>query len=591
MKKIERKKGKWCSTVIIGSMLSCLWLNGCISDKEDISVTVPAETTAASSLAADIEVREVMTEMTLDTEDGVVTYFWYDAGQDGYDSNRTDIMSPAFYIFAENQTMDTANGLISEIGMLETVQTWAGTICVINPLDASDYSDKDAKVFLDLVDQFGPAKNVKVIGIDKGATFVNNYVSQECYFIAGMMTWGGGMAADLAYNVPVPVYISNGSETAVSYYQSANEKEALAVTETGSDSGLAEAFSNAWNKVLKKYYRIYDVETEFYISSVKVQTTPYELNEIVHFEELGIRYGTNVDAPVTGMEGVYTWYEYIPEAVLTKADGTVPLVLSCHGDGNDPHIQGDTSGWPEMAAKEGFIVVSPEWQEQEANFSGCEGLGEDGVLALIEDLKVKYPQIDASRIYMTGLSAGGAFSFKMGIKHSDMIAAIAPVSAVNIFADEITAALDDYTGAGTPLLYLCGDHDFFQMIPVDGSSPYGMSGVWESDPNVHIFSALQAYQQTLGLEVSTSPDLSLNPYYGIQLNDQEYVLLGEKQMYTGTLSNQDGVVIELAAIIDQPHWNYKAEAEYIWNFFKRYQRDMENGKFLINSGSIEERNQ
>ena len=50
----------------------------------------------------------------------------------------------------------------------------------------------------------------------------------------------------------------------------------------------------------------------------------------------------------------------------------------------------------------------------------------------------------------------------------------------------------------SPLLYICGDHDYFQMIPVDGSSPYGMSlltdgqvSMWADDPHTHIWSVIQ----------------------------------------------------------------------------------------------------
>ncbi len=524
--------------------------------------------------------QEIMKETILDTSEGKLQYYFYSAKENGYDSNRTDIMSPAFYIFAGTKTEEEANELVNELGMTETIQKWAGSICVVNPLEGS-YGVKDQTAFLELVNSYGPAKNVKAVGIEEGATFVNNYISQECYFISGMMIYGGDMEESLDYMVPVPVYLSNGSQTAIDYYTKANQGEKLAIVETGTEKNLTEAFGNAWENILGKTYRIYNWTTEFYSSNIMDHTTPYELNEIVDFDALGIQYITCKDEKVTGMDGAYSWFEYVPESVLTMDEKTVPLVVSCHGNQNDPHIQGDTTGWPEMAAKEQFIVVSPEWQPKDINFTSCDGLGEDGVVALVGDLMKKYPQIDPSRVYISGLSAGGAFSFMMGIKHSDLFAAAAPVSGVNAYAGEIEEALKTYTGHGTPLLYMCGDYDFFQMIPVDGSSPNGMPGVWKDDPNVRIFSALQAYQKTLGLEVSAEPDMNANPYFGIALDNQQDVTLGEKQMYTGTLSNEDGVVMELGAIKDLPHWNYKPEAEYIWNFFSNYARDMETGEMVF----------
>lgn len=205
-------------------------------------------------------------------------------------------------------------------------------------------------------------------------------------------------------------------------------------------------------------------------------------------------------------------------------------------------------------------------------------------------MKIKYPQIDRSRVYVTGLSAGGAESLLLGVKNSETFAGVGAVSGVNLYSEAITELTNDYKGHETPLLYICGDHDFFQMIPVDGSSQYGTSqlygfSIWAEDSNTHIYSALQAYQKINDLTV-TDMNMDLNPYYGIKLDNQQWTKLGEKDMYTGTLSNNNGVVMELAAIKDHAHWNYKLEAQYIWNFFKNYQRDLLTGELIfVNNGS------
>jgi hypothetical protein len=45
--------------------------------------------------------------------------------------------------------------------------------------------------------------------------------------------------------------------------------------------------------------------------------------------------------------------------------------------------------------------------------------------------------------------------------------------------------------------------------------------------------------------------------------------------------DKNGVVMELAAIKDLAHWNYKPEAQYIWNFFEKYSRDTKTGKLIF----------
>lgn len=534
-------------------------------------------------------------------EDGTDTnYYYYNAYEDGFTPTRADVVIPTYYIFAGSKTQEEANKIVEELNMINNLEQWGAQVYVVNPLNEEGYGNDDKEAFIDLVG-IG-VKNVKVIGIDEGSTFVNNYISQSCYFVAGMMLYGGEINENLEKNDVVPAYLSNSNENVQAFYKHINEateeensdkytiyrnkdNSLQAVAVSSKEEDLSEAFNNAWESIFSQNYRQHNDISEFYNLSARDVTDSYDLIEIPIFEDLDISYNQMIDESVTGMSGKYTWFEYVPNSINESENESVPLIVNLHGNQNDPRLQGDSTGWPELAAKENFIMVAPEWQDKEVNFFGCDGLGEEGVMNLIKDLKVKYPQIDPSRIYLTGLSIGGAESFLLGAKYSDVFAAVGIVAGVNVFAEEVTEISENYTGRELPLLYICGDHDFFQMIPVDGSSQYGTQylygdQVWDEDENTHIFSSLQAYQKINGLEV-TEMDMSKNEYYGIGLDNQQWTKLGDKDMYTGTLSNENGVVMELAAVKDLAHWNYKPEAEYIWNFFKNYERNIENGELIF----------
>lgn len=534
-------------------------------------------------------------------EDGTDTnYYYYNAYEDGFTPTSADVVIPTYYIFAGSKTEEEANKIVEELNMINNLEQWGAQVYVVNPLNEEGYGNDDKEAFIDLVG-IG-VKNVKVIGIDEGSTFVNNYISQSCYFVAGMMLYGGEINENLEKNDVVPAYLSNSNENVQAFYKHINEateeensdkytiyrnkdNSLQAVAVSSKEEDLSEAFNNAWESIFSQNYRQHNDISEFYNLSARDVTDSYDLIEIPIFEDLDISYNQMIDESVTGMSGKYTWFEYVPNSINESENESVPLIVNLHGNQNDPRLQGDSTGWPELAAKENFIMVAPEWQDKEVNFFGCDGLGEEGVMNLIKDLKVKYPQIDPSRIYLTGLSIGGAESFLLGAKYSDVFAAVGIVAGVNVFAEEVTEISENYTGGEVPLLYICGDHDFFQMIPVDGSSQYGTQylygdQVWDEDENTHIFSSLQAYQKINGLEV-TEMDMSKNEYYGIGLDNQQWTKLGDKDMYTGTLSNENGVVMELAAVKDLAHWNYKPEAEYIWNFFKNYERNIENGELIF----------
>ena len=404
-------------------------------------------------------------------------------------AHRSDVVIPTYYIFAGRKNQQEAVDLVeNQLQMMGNVNEWGGSVYVISPI-GDRYTEADVQALKDLVAR--AAKNVKVIGIDEGATFVNNELSRQCYFVAGVMTWGGEMSADAQLSDCLPAYLSNAGSTAKAAYRAANRGHGpLAVTVTGSDANLAEAFRNAWDKVFSRNYRMHNSVTEFY-------NLPLD--------------GRNFNGTV--MEGAFD-YDLCP-----------------------------------------------------------------------------LPQFDRSRVYVTGLSAGGAHSFYMGLAYSNVFAAAAPISGVNPMDDEI-AQLDLSQVHEIPLLYICGDHDYFQMIPVDGSSPYGMSlltdgqvSMWADDPHTHIWSAIQAYRTVNGLPL-TEMDMTANPYYGIALDDQRWATLGDKEMYTGTLSNDKGVMIELAAVKDLAHWNYAPEAEYVYDFFKNYSRDLETGELIVHDPTI-----
>ncbi|MCD7948948.1 MAG: hypothetical protein LUG12_01630 [Erysipelotrichaceae bacterium] len=551
------------------------------------------------------ETEEVSTTIDLTQESD--TIYSYDAADDGYTSDYSSTITPIYYVFGGVLNEAGAETLLSGLGIVENLQYWAATVKVITPINGKSYDQEDADAFIETLG--AAVSNAKVIGVDDGATFVNNYISQECYAIAGIMTYGGEMDEGLDYNVAVPAYLSNATQIAIDYYIQANDAtevsenvyensdDSLQRVVVGSDATLAEAFANAWDNIFSKNYRQHNETTEFYMSSATTQTDPYLLIGIADYDALGIIYNTYYSEPLNG-EGEYTWFEYVPEATMDMEDGSVPLVVTLHGNGNDARIQGETTGWVELAAEENIIVVAPEWQdivydsstgEPGPNFFNCDGLEGDKLIEWIEMLEEKYPQIDTSRIYITGLSAGGSASSLYGAKYSDVFAAVGAVSAPGLDKEELAEIAETYDGGDVAYMYICGDHDFFGMIPVDGSSTNSYQ-VGENlylqmvDSDVAMFSFIQSYQKINGLEVSETYDMSLNEYYGIELDDEQWITLGVKDTLEGTLSNDNGVIMKFAAIKDQAHWNYKPEAAYLWAFFENYQRDTETGELIyVNS--------
>lgn len=522
--------------------------------------------------------------------------FAYNAAEDGVELHHSNLLSPNYYVFAGNRDADGAAELVGQLGLANSIEAYAGAVTVVNPAGGKGYADVDAETFVELAAAAGPANNVKVIGVDEGADFVLGALAPKLYFVAGIMTFGGSDAD--AANVPfVPAYLCNAPQAAVDAIIVANEAEEvgegtyenaddpLRRVIVANDADVATAFANCWEQVFSKNYRQHNEKTEFYMANIAELTDPYPLYSIPDFSQFD--YVENYYAEVEGLEGSYTWFEYVPARLADAAEGTVPLIVTLHGNLNDTRAQAESSGWLELAQREDLIVVAPEWQdavyesgsdEPLPNFFGCDGLQDDRIIIWLDMIKKKYPQIDGHRVYVTGLSAGSSASALYGVKYADTFAAVGGVSGPGIDKEEIAELAADWDGPAVPFAYLCGDHDFFGMIPVDLSSPYAFpvdEGVTiaQVDPRVPIFPLIQAYQRINGLEVSEDMDMSLDEWYGIGFDETDDIMLGGKSAQEGVLNGADGApIMRLVAIKDQAHWNWKPEAAYLWEFFRGFTR-------------------
>lgn len=111
-----------------------------------------------------------------------------------------------------------------------------------------------------------------------------------------------------------------------------------------------------------------------------------------------------------------------------------PLVLMLHGGLGNAEITSKYYGWSEKSDAVGFIVVYPDGVGRTWNAEHCcgkarrDGVDDVGFLAaLIGELKKTF-NVDAKRVYMTGMSNGAMMSHRFGAERPDLVAAIGPVA-------------------------------------------------------------------------------------------------------------------------------------------------------------------
>jgi poly(hydroxyalkanoate) depolymerase family esterase len=109
------------------------------------------------------------------------------------------------------------------------------------------------------------------------------------------------------------------------------------------------------------------------------------------------------------------------------------LVVALHGCTQTADVFRQLTRFDALAGAKGFIVVYPE-QTTSHNFMRCwnwfqdqhmhRGAGEPSLIAGITDWVRRHYTIDRRRIYVAGLSAGGAMAEVMGATYPDLYAAV-----------------------------------------------------------------------------------------------------------------------------------------------------------------------
>lgn len=115
---------------------------------------------------------------------------------------------------------------------------------------------------------------------------------------------------------------------------------------------------------------------------------------------------------------------FLPDDYEQKAARQWPLLLFLHGSGErgtdvwkvathgPPKSVTNSSSFP-------FIMIAPQCAEGQMWES-------EPLLGLIDEISRKY-RVDATRIYVTGLSMGGYGTWNLGMKYPEKFAAIAPI--------------------------------------------------------------------------------------------------------------------------------------------------------------------
>lgn len=185
--------------------------------------------------------------------------------------------------------------------------------------------------------------------------------------------------------------------------------------------------------------------------------------------------GQFTGASHTESAGMRKYKLFVPPRAGAKA---LPLVVMLHGCTQNPDDFAAGTRMNELALERDFVVLYPA-QGQTANVSRCwnwfkhnhqqRGRGEPSILAGMTQAVMKQHNIDPQRVYVAGLSAGGAMAAILGDTYPELFAAVgvhsglATGAATNVqgalSAMKSGAAASAPNGQTPPTIVFHGDQD------------------------------------------------------------------------------------------------------------------------------------
>ena len=516
----------------------------------------------------------------------------------GHIEGRSNNNAPTFLIYPHKKLDEAgAKALLEELDIKDILTANHTKVYVINPIGEKYNNPDDFEGFKEVFNK-ARSGNLKVIGIGDGATFVNTAIAptEAAGHIAGILTIGGkpGKAPSQSWGVPAYISGKNAHKVAKAYIamnkgvkkgdRYVNEEEELlaVVVDESEDTPIAETFDKAWEELLVKNFRYNNYRHTHYNGADFGEYGPYELEPYTVHESLGIKRNTVTLEQKKGLP--WLWYEYWPQELMEGAPAaSVPVMVLLHGNTNDPRTQAETSGFMQVAGKERFFIVEMEWQGSK-NYGA---MGYDGVERVIQLLLEKYPQLDASRIYAEGLSAGAITATALGICKSYLFAGVGGYGGgiytgakTGRFSNTISLWGEATQKRGAVEVAYCS-----VIGTADKVVPFYTREDYKGNSYVN---AWNTYQQLNGMEVTAELDFTSDTLLGLNLADRRRIVTNKGngiQLETGYFYNGEKPLIKIIAVVDYGHWNFIPAAQMMWDYFKMFSRDPKTKK-LIYHGSI-----
>lgn len=247
---------------------------------------------------------------------------------------------------------------------------------------------------------------------------------------------------------------------------------------------------------------------------------------------IAFRLANRTNGEIVSMGEKRKYLLYVPAGY--NPSNPAPLVITIHGFAQWPAHQMQITHWNELADENGFLAAYPagtrfplRWRIHGQTGTSLDPVRDIAFLTdLIDKLQAEY-NIDPSRIYVNGLSNGGAMSFLLSCHLSDRVAAFASVAGAYLLPWE-----ECQPARPIPAMIFHGTAD--PIVPYQGGGTHRNSDV--PFPAIPDWVAILASRNGCGaapVEIPAAGEVSGLRYTGCAADVTFYSIMGGGHTWPG----------------------------------------------------------
>ena len=256
----------------------------------------------------------------------------------------------------------------------------------------------------------------------------------------------------------------------------------------------------------------------------------------------------------------------MPEEVVngTAAEHSIPLILANHGGGDDPVQAVDNLGLTTIAGRERVAIVAPRYASDVPGSSVMSPSPYDtnsrSLPALVRYMLETYPQLDPSRVYVTGYSMGGSATIQAVAAAPGLFAAAMPMAAATPKMTESYIPTEEEAASFSkwdiPIMFCTSSFD----LPACINQAAGTLG----NSYMEHINRFLSYNEMNQIEF----DFNAYPLVGFEADRVVKILLNnEYSNTTWYLNSKDGVPMVAVSFTEfLPHGLYPEYGNLFWNY-------------------------